>query len=270
MSLFKKKSPRTENMSIEDEREMVCDKLGFAASEAYKLLRANISFAIPDAAEHCVVLGITSSTRSEGKSTTSVNLAYAIAETGKKVLLIDADMRIPTVGKKLDVHNAPGLSNFIAGQVTAEEALQDSGYFRNWKILSAGDIPPNPSELLGSERMKLRIEYFSKHFDYIILDLPPINIVADALAVARLTDGILVVTRQDFSDKRSIGDAVSLLQMAKVNILGFVLTRAGSRSGRYGGKYSRYGSGYGYGYGYGYGKKQTVSSDDAERLSGND
>ena len=274
MALFKKKKT-DDSSNVADDREILCDKLGFAASEAYKLLRANIAFAIPGEEERCRIVGITSSNRSEGKSTTSVNLAYTLAQTGKRVLLIDCDMRIPTIGKKLSVHNSPGLSNFIAGQVDAGSALQESGFLKNWKILAAGDIPPNPSELLGSDRMKNRMDLFAKNFDYIIMDLPPINIVADALAVARIVDGIVMVARQDYSDKKSVADAVNLLQMANLNILGFVLTRASSRSGKYGrynnyNKYSSYGYGYGDGYGYGYGGRKKITNEDTETLSRND
>ena len=133
------------------QKGLVCDNLSFAAAESYKLLRTNLNFSLPE--KPCHIIGVTSSVRGEGKSTTSVNIAYTIAQTGKKVLLIDADMRLPSVAAKLEIHGAPGLSNLIAGMNAEQSCLRKSGYFDNWYILPAGDIPPNPSELLGSERM---------------------------------------------------------------------------------------------------------------------
>ena len=133
------------------QRGLICEGLSFAASEAYKLLRTNLLFSLPE--KGCHIIGVTSSVRGEGKSTTSINLSYTIAQSGKRVLLIDADMRIPSVAIKLDLNEAPGLSNLIAGMHSEGSCMRQSNQLENWYILPAGDIPPNPSELLGSERM---------------------------------------------------------------------------------------------------------------------
>ena len=243
------------------QKGLVCDNLSFAAAESYKLLRTNLNFSLPE--KPCHIIGVTSSVRGEGKSTTSVNIAYTIAQTGKKVLLIDADMRLPSVAAKLEIHGAPGLSNLIAGMNAEQSCLRKSGYFDNWYILPAGDIPPNPSELLGSERMHALLERYSDVFDTIIIDLPPINIVADALVISKWTDGLIGVVRQNYTDKRALADCMYQVEKLGVKFLGFVMTDAavGESSYKSYGKYSKkYGYGYGYGSDYGYEISQSSST----------
>ena len=235
---------------LQQQRGLICENMSFAAAEAYKLRRTNLMFSLPE--KPCHIIGITSSMRGEGKSTTSVNIAYTIAQSGKRVLLIDADMRLPSVAAKLDLHGTPGLSNLIAGMNSERSCMRQSPLFENWFILPAGDIPPNPSELLGSERMKKMLERYQEVFDVIILDLPPINIVTDALVISKWTDGLIGVVRQNYTDKRALADCMYQVDKLGVKFLGFVMTDAdvgGSSYKRYGGKY---GKGYGYGYDYGY------------------
>lgn len=243
------------------QKGLVCDGLSFAAAESYKLLRTNLNFSLPE--KPCHIIGVTSSVRGEGKSTTSVNIAYTIAQTGKKVLLIDADMRLPSVAAKLEIHGAPGLSNLIAGMNAEQSCMRKSHYFDNWYILPAGDIPPNPSELLGSERMHALLERYSDVFDTIIIDLPPINIVADALVISKWTDGLIGVVRQNYTDKRALADCMYQVEKLGVKFLGFVMTDAAVGEGSYKsyGKYSKkYGYGYGYGSDYGYEISQSSST----------
>lgn len=255
-----------------EQQSTLCDKLSFAGAEAYKLLRTNLQFTMPDKA--CRVIGMTSSIRGEGKSTTAVNLAYTIAQSGKRVLLIDGDMRLPTVHSKLSLTSAPGLSNLLAGLCDEREALRVSKFYNNWYILPAGDLPPNPSELLGSERMHEVIDRFSELFDYIVLDLPPINIVTDALVIAPWTDGLLLVVRQGFTTGRVLHDCMYQVERVKAKFLGFIMTDADmseltyKKYGRYGkyrryGHYGHYGESYGngYGYAYGYGSSQVGTSE---------
>ena len=190
----KTESTRLSAKELRQQKTTLCDGLSFAAAEAYKLLRTNVSFSFP-AETTCPVIGVTSSIRGEGKSTTSVNLAYTLAQTGKRVLLVDGDMRLPTIAQKLDMAGTPGLSNLLAGLSAERNCLRKSSYFDNWYILPAGDIPPNPSELLGSERMHALLDRYKDVFDYILLDLPPVNIVVDALVITKWTDGVIVVNR---------------------------------------------------------------------------
>ncbi len=259
------------------QRGMLCENLSFAAAESYKLLRTNLHFTLPE--KKCRILGITSSVRGEGKSTTSVNLAFTFAQTGKRVLLIDGDMRLPSIASKLDLHGTPGLSNMLAGLNSESSCLRKSALFDNWYILPAGDIPPNPSELLGSERMHALLDRYSDVFDYIILDLPPVNIVVDALVISKWTDGLIVVVRENYSDRRSLDSCMYQIQKLDAKMLGFVMTDANIGASSYK-HYGKYGKSYGYGYGYDYGysnvpkssQKKTqafldISLDDASDIS---
>lgn len=153
---------------------MLGENLSFAASEAYKLLRTNLDFALSDE-QKCRIIGMTSSVRGEGKSTTTLNLAYSIAEAGKLVLVIEADMRMPTYTKRLHIQTKKGISNLLAGQCTGADVLSRCELHKNMWVIPAGDIPPNPSELLGSEQMRITLDVLSRDFDYILLDLPACN-----------------------------------------------------------------------------------------------
>lgn len=232
--------------------------LNFAAAEAYRLLRTNLMFALPDE-QRCRIIGITSSNAGEGKSTTALNLAYMLAEADKSVMLIEADMRLPTISKRLGLESSPGLSNLLAGLSSGKEIIRKTSLEEKLLVIPSGDIPPNPSELLGSEQMKTALEVFSQTADFIIMDLPPINEVSDALVVSRLVDGIVMIVRQNYSSRRALAEAMRQLEQANAKVLGFVMTAANTMNkwsgykGNYK-KYNRYGyrRGYRYGYGYGY------------------
>lgn len=269
------------NTAMEQRRQSIGKKLNFAASEAYKLLRTNVMFSMSDESE-CKVIGVTSALRGEGKSTTSMNLAYSLAESGKKTILIEADMRIPVVASVLGIHPVPGLSNILAGLGNLNSAVRQTDMFENFSVLPAGEIPPNPSEMLSSKRMQQVIETLSQSFDYIIVDLPPINAVSDGLTVSSLLSGMILVVRQDYCDQYALAEAVRQLEFLDAKLLGFVFNDSGSSGKGYrygsGNKYKKYykkyyKSGYGYGYGYGhrYGKKSTLgdqtSLDEGEPIS---
>lgn len=240
--------PNQKRMTIDEQRKTLHKNLNFTAAEAYKLLRTNLQFTLPGTEENaCRVLGVTSSIHGEGKSTTAVNLSYTLAEAGKKVLLVDADMRLPSVGKKLEMSNAPGLSNvLIATGNDAKIAIRLSGIHENWRIVTAGDIPPNPSELLGSARMQSVLRVLSKEFDYIIVDLPPVNVVSDALVVSPVLDGLIVVVRENYTDRKELRSCIRQLNLSNAKVLGIVMTGAKEGFKRYG-KYKKRGKGkYGY------------------------
>ena len=220
--------------------------MGFAQSESYKLLRTNILFSLADGKESHVI-GVTSAFRSEGKSTTSINLAYTLAESGKKVLLIECDLRVPSIGKKLGIPRAPGLSNALVTSNIFKTTIRQSKLHDNLFVITSGDIPPNPSELLSSARMESIINHLKGIYDFIILDLPPVTIVADALSVTKYTDGMIIVVRENFSNKRALRDTIEQLEFVDAKILGFVTTYSS-----YQGKdYKKYSKKYGYGYKYG-------------------
>jgi capsular exopolysaccharide synthesis family protein len=219
---------------------MLHNKLGFVATEAYKLLRTNLLFTLPDE-KKCKVVGVTSSLRGEGKSTTAINLSYAIAETGKKVLLIDADLRLPSVAKKLEIRSTPGLSNLIVGEVDIKTAINVFDRLASWSMLTAGDVPPNPTEMLGSSQMKKLVEEMENDYEYIIVDLPPVNIVSDAMVISPLLDGMIVVVRENYSERRELSQCIKQLELSGVKLLGIVMNQSNSDNtiyGRY--KRSRY------------------------------
>ncbi len=211
--------------------------LEFTASEQYRLLRTNINFTLPDDVT-CPVIGVTSSTRGEGKSTTAVNLSYVLAEMGSRVLLIDGDLRIPSVAKKLEIDTKQGLTDILLGATMDIESWK-SDILPNWYILPAGNIPPNPSELLGSRRMERRINTLKESFDYIIIDLPPVNLVSDAVSITNILTGLIVVVRCNYASKKEVEQCFRQLKLSHINVLGCVLNDSEDETGSYG-KYKKY------------------------------
>lgn len=220
-------------------RTMFGPGLNFAAAEAYRLLRTNIMFSFSDEGR-CNVLGVTSSVQDEGKSSTSSNIAYALSETGKRVLLLEADLRRPTLGSKLNVSRVPGLTNLLVRREDHHAVVQQCAHAPNMDIITAGDIPPNPSELLGSNRMTQLMELLAREYDYIVVDLPPVTAVSDAIAVSRRLDGVVMVVREGIAQKKSLEEAMRQLKLADVRILGFVYrTEGDSIQKKYQGKYGK-------------------------------
>lgn len=238
---------------IEEERKYILgERSDFFIREAYKALRTNVVFSLADE-EGCKVVVVTSAMKSEGKSITAVNLAISFAEMNNKVLLVDCDLRRPKLGRLLKMSTKVGLSNVLIKPELLEGAIQPSK-IPNLHVLTTGDIPPNPSELLGSSRMHKLLAALRQNYDYIILDTSPINMVTDACMLVPESSGVLFVVRANRTERDAVLHAVEQLEYSKAKILGFVLNGAGSEFGRYGkyryGKYRRYGKGYGYGYGY--------------------
>ncbi len=220
------------NLTPVRQRSPLGSELDFAASEAYKLLRTNLNFSQPDSAG-CKIFGITSALQGEGKSTTSMNIAYTMAQTGQKVLLIEGDLRLPNHAKNLGLKATPGLSNLLAGQCTGADVLQKSDMAEELWFITAGDVPPNPAELLGSKQMEAVMKAMADFFDVIILDLPPITVVSDALVVSKLVNGFVMVVRHGYCTRSALNEAVQKLQMAETKLLGFVYTDAKTQEKSY-------------------------------------
>lgn len=259
---------KKEAESIQEERRnLLSAKSDFYVREAYKTLRTNVSFALTGD-EACKIIVVTSSLQGEGKSITAMNLAISYAMTDRKVLVIDCDLRRPKVARLLRMSAKAGLSNLIMNRSLWDEAIQPT-QVKGLDVILSGDIPPNPSELLGSPRMQRLLTELREHYDYIILDSPPINMVTDAVVLAPQSDGVLFLVRADHSERGAVIHAVEQLEYAKAKILGFVLNDVDMEKTHYGygkyrykryARYARYGysgyGGYGYsrsGYGYGYG-----------------
>lgn len=243
--------------------------LKFRIDEAYKSIRANIMFSVIK--KGCKRIIVSSSNPSEGKTTTTVNLAVTISQAEQKVLLIDADLRKPKIHQYFSIPNAPGLTNYLGDSFTNKGktdlfSVIHSTEYENLSVLCSGSIPPNPAELLGSELMSEFLNDISNDYDYIIIDTPPINVVSDALPLIRESDGVVMVVRQNKTTHPELQKALQSLEFIDAKLLGFVVNFVESKASKYSnskygykygyGKYgySRGGYGYGYGgYGYGYG-----------------
>lgn len=207
--------------------------ISFAASEAYKLLRTKLQFSFADESD-CHIIGISSALSGEGKSLTAVNLAYTLSQLDKKVLLVDCDMRRPTLAGKLRLLKYPGLSNYLTRQCQLDELVQVcemKGGESTFHVISAGQNPPNPVELLSSARMKKALDSVRQAYDYVILDLPPVGEVSDAMAVAKQIDGLLLVARQNYCDRIALTEAVRQFEFIDTKILGVVFNCAGEYTG---------------------------------------
>lgn len=222
---------------------LIGGNISFAAAEAYKLLRTKLQFSFADDGNSHVI-GISSALSGEGKSLSAVNLAYTLSQLGKKVILIDCDMRRPTLAEKLNIRKKPGLSNFLTGQSNLEELIQCCGIKHDenaFYVITAGPNPPNPIELLSSQRMGKVLEGLRSICDYVILDLPPVGEVSDALAVAKETDGILLVVRQNYCNRVALNDVVRQFEFVDAKILGVIYNGVTEGSGVYGkGYYKKY------------------------------
>ena len=221
--------------------DMIGDEIPFAAAEAYKLLRTKIQFSFADDS-NCHVIGVSSALSGEGKSTTSINLAHALAQLNKKVLLVDCDLRRPSVAAKLKIKQDHGLSGFLTKQSSFEEIVQEYSFKRGvtLTVVPAGPIPPNPTELLNSGRMARFMERFARQYDYVILDLPPVEEVSDALVAAKLADGVLLAVRQDYCNRVALEDTIRQFEFVNGKILGMLLTCVNEHSAAYGYGYSKY------------------------------
>lgn len=188
-------------------------------SEAYRMLQANLKFVSSDKAIEAIV--VTSSVPKEGKSTIAANLATATAQLGRRVLLVDGDMRHPLQHHIWKLTNAAGLSDVLVGQAEFESSVTE--VMPNLHVLSAGVIPPNPMALLESRRMASLIKSFSEQYDFVIIDTPPLILAADALTLGTMTDGVLMVARPGVIDSTSAAAAKESLEHSGQNVLGLVV-----------------------------------------------
>ena len=209
--------------------------------EAFRALRTSLVFS--SGTEGTRVIGLTSAQPLEGKTTTACNMAIALAYGGSRVLLIDADMRRPSVSRTLGIENNIGLSHLLTGQATARQAIRSTGVQNLW-VMTAGLTPPNPSELLASDRMKMLISNVqSGPFDWVLIDTPPVLAVTDAVIIAPWLSGVVFVIGSEMTQRRLAERAVETLMTSRPHVLGAVLNRVDIIRNKY--YYSRY---YGYKY----------------------
>lgn len=219
----------------------------FVLTESFRKLMTNIGFAIPGKEDgKGKVFCISSSVQAEGKSTVSVNLALTGARSGAKTVLVDCDLRKPTLHRYFNT-SAKGLVEYLSGKAQMEEIVardEETGLY----VIQAGHTPPNPLVLFNDASFAALLEKLSSEYEYVLIDTPPLGLVADASIIGQKTDGVVLVARHMYSNHRDIKGVIGQLGFAKCNILGFVLNDfALSRDG-YGGKYGRYGKYGKYGY----------------------
>lgn len=195
------------------------DKNKFAIVESYKVARTNIMFSL--AANEKKVFAVTSYSKGEGKSTASSNLAISFSKMGKKVLLIDADMRRPNIHNIFKLNNSVGLSNVVSKMISFEEAVK-CDVITDLDVLVAGTIPPNPSELMCSNSFIKMIEKLTEEYEYIIIDTPPVGVVADALLLKDLIAGFVVVVREKVTTHRDLSKLLESMKLADTKVLGLV------------------------------------------------
>ncbi|GFK28218.1 CpsD/CapB family tyrosine-protein kinase [Tetragenococcus halophilus] len=189
-------------------------------AEQYRTIRTNIQFA-SSADQQLKTIVVTSSGPREGKSLSSANLAAVFAQAGQKTLLVDADLRKPTIHKTFQVSNEAGLSTLLSSGVKMEETVQKT-VVENLFILTSGPKPPNPSELLGSAKMNQIMEEARNIFDIVIFDMPPVVTVTDAQVMSSKADGTLLVVRENWTRKDALSKAKELLDLVQARVLGVI------------------------------------------------
>lgn len=245
MPLFRKKR-KVDNESLKHGVSLVSvTDPSSVVAEQFRTIRTNIQFSAVDKKIQSLV--VTSAEPSEGKSTVSSNLAVVWAKQNEKVLLIDADLRRPTVHRTFNLLNAAGLSSYLSNNAVYEEIIQETEV-PNLSVISSGPVPPNPAELLNSRHINTLIERLEDEYDIIIFDAPPINTVTDAQLLANKADGVILVVPQGIAEKGGVTHAVEQLNKVHAKVLGTVMNRfkADKAPGYYGGYYGgNYGGYYG-------------------------
>ena len=255
----KKKKDRT------DKHVKLTDKdVPFSVVESYKSIRTNVNFALSTFERK--VFTVTSTSPAEGKSTTSANIAIALAQGGSKILLIDGDLRKSVQHKVFSLSNKRGLSTAIGKMEKLDDCIAKN-VMENLDVMTAGPIPPNPSELLASENMTEILDRLCERYDTIIIDTPPVNVVTDSMELAKNVSGTIMVIRYGETTTDDVEEAMKKIEFCQMNMLGFILNgvktkHTGKYYSKYKYKYYKYGKGYGE---YGYGPKPDAANGDKSK-----
>lgn len=261
-NVFSKKKKNPEDVRL----NILSSDTHFSVIEAYKASRTNLMFTLASV-EGCKKVLVTSSVASEGKSTTTCNLAVTFAQTGRRVLVIDADLRRPKLHKYLSLNNKCGLSEYLGGFKKLNDVLQHSKEY-NVDCITGGQTSPNPSELLMSAPMQTLLDELAEKYDYIFVDSPPVNVVTDAVAIAKMMDGAVMVVKQNYTTRDSLAQALSTLEFGDIKVLGYVLNgSADMRNYNYSRYRYHYGHAYGRSYSYHYGYEYYGKADDSDDAS---
>ena len=244
----RKKLAESRGFKAYDTKKILSAESPFSVKEAYNAIRTNLLFT--QKGEKCPVFVVTSPTANNGKTINSINLAVSFAQMGKRTLLIDADMRNPTVHRMFSISVKNGLSEILAG-LTDNISVSKTD-IENLSVLTAGKIPPNPTELLASSRMDKLLDFVRSHYDIVFIDTPPVNIVTDSTVFAQKVTGYVLIIKTDTTNTQDVKTAQNNLTQIGGNILGFILNDVNSEKKKYYSYYRRYNYNYNYNYSYNY------------------
>ena len=244
----RRKLAENNGFSKSDPKKILCQNSPFAVKEAYNAIRTNLLFT--QQGEKCPIFVVTSPTANNGKTINSINLAVSFAQMGKRTLLIDADMRNPTIHRMFSISVKNGLSEILAG-LTDNISVSKTDV-ENLSVLTAGKIPPNPAELLSSARMDKLLDFVKEHYDCVFIDTPPINLVTDSTIFAQKVTGYIVIVKTDTTNTHDVKTTVTNIEQIDGNILGFILNDVNSEKKKYYSYYRKYNYNYSYNYNYKY------------------
>ncbi len=218
---------------VQKKIRLIDDSTPFAIREAFNQLRTNILYSRNDDGNGCPVYGITSAEMSVGKSTISANLAVSFAQLGKKVLIVDADMRRPTQNKIFDLgKTAAGLSELLS-QIVESDKDVITAPMTNLSLIPSGTIPPNPSELMLGKRIGELIDKWREEYDIVFIDLPPVGMVTDPLTISEHISGYIVVVTINKSDTKNVNEAINQIKQVDAKIVGMVVNGSSAKGGDY-------------------------------------
>ena len=256
MALFRRKKIRHKKASSSSyvKSELLTEESPFIITEAYKAMRTNLMFMLSGGNYTKKVVAFTSSMANEGKTTTCLNMAIAFAQTGKKTLIIDMDMRRPRVHRYFEIPSSPGLSDRL-GDFTKDIPISKTEY-ENLYVLPVGTIPPSPPELLMSSTFDEIVAELREQYDYVFIDTPPIHVVTDLAIIAEKLDGVVFIVRENTVSLDIVKQSVDSLKRVNAKMLGFIMndSKGDALFTQY--KYRRkYKTRYGYSYGYSFPKE---------------
>ncbi len=249
-----KREAKASGFTRDDQKKILCADSPFVVKEAYNSIRTNLLFT--QQGEKCPIFVVSSPTANNGKSINSINMAISFAQMGKRTLLIDADMRNPTIHRMFSIPVKNGLSEILAGLTDSITVSKTD--IENLSILTAGKVPPNPAELLSSARMDKLLEFVKAHYDCVLIDTPPVNLVTDSTAFATKATGYILIIKLETTDLQEVKTSVNSLKHIGAQIVGFVLNDINASGKRYSSYYkrgsyrSKYKYNYKYSYNYGY------------------
>ena len=242
MKLIKKSSKHSAKANNDKVKNVLSSDSKFAIVEGYKIARTNLVFSLTASQSNCVA--VTSWSKGEGKSTATVNLAISLSKMGKRVLLIDTDLRRPNLHNLLKIKNETGLSDVI-GQFGDFDQSVHKEVISCLDVLTSGAIPPNPSELLASSYFRDMINMVKAEYDYVIMDTPPLGVVADTLLLKDYVGGYVFVVREKVTTHGDIERALQSIKIADTKVIGFLKVGCDMRSKK---GYKKFGYNYGYSY----------------------